>query len=341
MNDDFSTGSMRPSHRWPGPLKLALAGVALALAAVLWLWFSLAAMQQQVDARLADVVARENSLASSNIQLGDALNTLSSGHAGVSRRVDSLYGTHRTGLQAGEAEHLVRLAAQRLALMQDPAGALALLTAADAALRDIRGADVHAARAALARDIQQLRELAALDVEAAWLRLAALPDLVDQLAAAEPVRPGRAPVAAVVADPAPDSAWERFRRAVFSLVSVRRVDQPVAPIITADERALAGQNFRLLIEQAQLALLQRRAGIYRQSLQRAEQWLDRIAAGDPVRRGRVRQELANLGALTVNQPLPDLSASLAATRALATRVLPETDGGAGLPAAPAPAGATP
>lgn len=330
MNDDFSTASMRPSHRWPGPLKLALAGVALALAAVLWLWFSLAALQQQVDARLADVVARENSLASSNIQLGDALNTLSSGHAGVSRRVDSLYGTHRTGLQAGEAEHLVRLAAQRLALMQDPAGALSLLDAADAAIRDIRDADTHAARAALAADREPLRTMAGLDVEALYLRLAALPVQVDGMVmrqgkAADGARVAPAATPTAAAPAAEQGWWERMTARLATLVTIRRVDARLEPMVTGDERALAAQNFRLLVEQAQIALLQRRANVYAHSLEQADSWLARMAGGDPAVRSALHREISSLRAVDIGQRAPDLSASLAATRALAARLLPDTD----------------
>lgn len=337
MNDDFSA-RMRTARQSPW-LPLAIVALVAALFAV-WLWSSLTALRSEtaeLQARMAELDARENTLADADRQLGSALSDLSSGHAGISKRIENLYGTRRTGLLAAEAEHLVRLAAQRLALMQDPAGAHALLAAADSTLREIRDADVHATRAALARDMARLGELSALDVEAAWLRLAALPDAVDTLAAAQPASPAmrrdNSTVVSATGTAEPVSTWDRFHNAVFSLISIRRVDEPVAPVVTADERALAGQNFRLLIEQAQLALLQRRAGIYRQSLERAERWLDRIAAGDPVRRARVRQELASLESLSVGQSLPDLSGSLAATRTLAARMLPDS--------APGKDGATP
>lgn len=339
MTDDFPEGPHGGRARSRALVPALLAALAvLALAA--WLWHGMNSLESrsgQVDRQLADLAQREDALAGEDRRVADALSSLTAGHEGVARRVDSLYGARRAGLLAAEAEHLVRLAAQRLALMQDPAGALALLDAADAALREIRGADVHASRAAVARDSALLREAASLDIEAAWLRLAALPDTVDEFAARR-AAPAGARNAATTAAPAADtslSGWARFRHAVLALVSIRRVDEPLAPAITASERELAAQNFRLLLEQAQLALLQRRAGIYRHALEQAGRWVDRIAAGDPARRAQVRQELASLAAIDVGPRLPDLTLSLDATRALAVRLLPEGD------AAPTAAGAAP
>lgn len=333
MTDDFPEA--RRTQRTLSTTTLAIVSI-LFIALALWLWAGMRSLEArdsarsgQVSRQLADLAQRENDLAAEDRRIHDALATLAAGNEGVTKRVDTLYGSRRAGLLATEAEHLARLAAQRVALMQDPAGALALLTAADAALKEIHGADTHAARAALARDMAALRDASALDVDATWLRLAALPDPVDAIAVAR-APTAAAPVAAAAphADAQNVSAWQRFRNALSSLFSLRRVDEPLSPLVVAGEREMAAQNFRLLTEQAQLALLQHRAGVYRHALESAGHWLDRIAAGDPVHRAHVRQELASLEALDVGQHLPDLTASLGATRALAVALLPESAGAA-------------
>lgn len=315
MNDEFPP-TRSPARRFAMPV-LTIAALAAAFALGFWVLTSLQALETRgtenggrVDARLAALEAR-------NAALADA-------QAGLATQMSALTGSRRDHLFAAETEHLVRLAAQRLALFQDPQGTDAMLAAAGNALREIRSTDTHAARAALARDRAQLRDLAAFDVEGVWLRLATLPDRVDQLAAPGAQRgaasAGSMPAVMSPAAPARDetadvSGWDRFIRGVRSLIVLRHVDEPLAPALTAGERMLAADHFRLLIEQAQLALLQHRDAIYHDTLKQAGRQLERITTGDPLLRSRVQQELAALDVLAA-RPLPVLDDSLAASQAL-------------------------
>lgn len=331
MTDEF-TPSARTGWR---PLPAAITVAALALAIALGLWAAHGArtakdradvLEQSLDARLNELAGQAAGRAGQDRQVTAAIDTLAETQAVLERRLEGLYSSRRSGLLAAEAEHMVRLAAQRLALLQDPAGALALLAAADTAIRDIRDADTHAARAAVAADSAALRAAGRLDVEALYLRLAALPEQADRIAAQG--RAGKAPAAAPAApqEPAPPAAidwWSRAGAALSSLITVRRVDERLDPMITDGERALAAQNFRLLVEHAQGALLQRRTGIYTNSLAQADAWLTRMAGGDPMLRAALRRELTTLRTVDMDQPLPDLTASLAATRALVVRLTPE------------------
>ncbi|MFZ5723603.1 MAG: uroporphyrinogen-III C-methyltransferase [Pseudomonadota bacterium] len=324
MTDDFPTAHW-PARRATMPV-LTIAAVAAAFALGFWLLNSMRALESrehahsdEVGERLAEMARRTESLAGDDRQVASSL-------ADLTQRVDDLAGARRAGLLATEAEHLVRLAAQRLTLMQDPQGALALLLAADAALQSVRTADTHAARSALAQDIARLRDMATLDVEATWLRLAALSTAFDGL-----VQPRTTANAATGAPAGNDrtattgTGWERFRNSLMSLVTLRRVDEPLSPLVTTGEREFAAQNFRLLVEQAQLALLQRRAGVYGAALQQADRWLARTTGGDPLQRTRLQREIASLQTLDIGRNAPDLTTSLAATRTLAARLLPETD----------------
>lgn len=308
---------------------LALACAVAALAIALFNWGSLRAgdqrlqaLEQDTAARLAENAQRADTLTAQDRQLGETLAALSAGQDATSKRLDNLYGKRRSGLLAAEAEHLVRLAAQRLALMQDPAGALALLTTADAAIREIRDVDTHAARAALAADMAPLRAAGSVDIEAIYLRLAALPAQIDAIAGTDHDAP---PPPLPPAGEAPaGTAWDRLVQTLSTLVTVRRMDVPAEPVVAPGERALAAQHFRMLIDQAQLALLQRRPGIYGESLAQADRWLARLVGGDAARRNAVHRELSSLRALDIGPRLPDLTGTLAATRELAARLLPET-----------------
>lgn len=317
MTDDFPLRT-RGAKKSAMPV-LTIAALAAAFALGFWLLSGLSALESRAR-------ANDDRLGAQLATLDQRDAALTATQERLTRQLAELAGARRDGLLATEAEHLVRLAAQRIALMQDPQGAAALLAAADLALRDIHAADTHAARAAVARDGALLRDATAADVEVAWLRLAALPDQVERIASTQPAAAmaKRAPPAtAPTASPDAFTGWDRFRHAVTSLVTIRRVDAPGTPSLTRGERELVAQHFRLLIEQAQLALLQQRAGIYRESLQQASRRLERIAAGDPLLRARVQRELAALRALEIARPLPDLGGSLLATRALATRLLPD------------------
>ncbi len=316
MHNDFPP-TRSPARRFAMPV-LTIAALAAAFALGFWILTSLQALETRgsktdtrVDARLAALEARE-------VALFDAQEKLAS-------QLAMLTGSRRDTLFAAEAEHLIRLAAQRLTLFQDPQGADAMLAAAERALREVRGADTHATLAALARDRAQLRDITAFNVEAAWHRLATLPDRVDQLTVPA-AKHGMTPAATPVIDNAPPitdspstSHWDRLIHGIRSLVVLRRVDEPIAPALTADERALAADHFRLLIEQAQLALLQHRHAIYHDALQQASRQIERITTGDPLLRNRIQQEIATLDVLSASA-LPTFDESLAAGHALLARL---------------------
>lgn len=324
MTDEF-TPSARTRWR-PLPAAIIVAALVLALALGLWAAHGTRAAQERTDVLEQNLDARLVELAGQDRQVTAAIDTLAGTQTALERRLESLYSTRRSGLLAAEAEHMVRLAAQRLALLQDPAGALALLAAADAAILDIRDADTHAARAAIAADSTALRIAGRLDVEALYLRLAALPEQADRIAAQGRAgkTPAESPAAPKETAPAPAADWwSRAGAALSSLITVRRVDEHLDPMITDGERALAAQNFRLLVEHAQGALLQRRTGVYTNSLAQADAWLTRMVGGDPMLRAALRRELATLRTMDMDQPLPDLTASLTATRALVVRLTPE------------------
>lgn len=333
MTDDFT--APRPNGPRPRTAAVATGALVVAVAAGLWGAWALRAADARLDdleARLemnaGEVSAREALLAEHDRRLAGTLDSLANDQAALGQRVDSLAGTARGPLLATEAEYLVRLASQRVALMRDPAGALALLAAADAALRDIRTADTHAARAAIAADIATLRQAAAVDTEALFLRLEALAAQVEQVAtpstvgAPSPGAPGARGAAGEA--PAPGQGWwERLAGALSTLVTVRRTDTPFTPALTDSERTVAALNFRLRTEQAQLALLQRRGAVYAASLAQADAWLARLPGDNPVRRGALHRELTSLRAIDIGQRLPDLTGSLAASRALAARLAPD------------------
>lgn len=311
-----------PRRLPPAPLLAASAVLVIMLGG----FFVLARQDSAQDAQIAALQAqlsgaeqRADAQAAQALALAQRIEMIDSAQDSAERRITELLGRGRNGLLAMQASELVRLAAERLTLLQDVNGAVVLLQAADTALGNLRGVDAGPARAALAIDLARLREARIDEHDQIWLRLAVLPERMDQLAHDAPGRKAAATEAPipVVAEEAPQSLGERLAAAFNRVVPYRRIDEPLAPMLTANERALAAQNFRLLIEQAQLALLQRRTRIYRHSLEQADRWLVRMAAGDPTRRTDIHQEISRLKALDPAGALPDLANSAIACARLA------------------------
>lgn len=226
----------------------------------------------------------------------------------------------RTDWLLAEAEYLLRIANQRLLIEQDIRGALAALNAADQVLRETDDVGAYPVREQLAREIMALRTVTDVDRTGLYLQLEAARETVTQLTDQAVIGGGQ---------PAPDSdqnagesapdtepgtaarAWQRITDSLGQMVSIRRLDEPVKPLLSPDQSAWARLNLQLMLEQAELAVLRGHEDLYRQALDKAvislETWFDntdnRVAA--------LRDTLAGLSDREVNPELPDISESLA------------------------------
>ena len=222
-----------------------------------------------------------------------------------------------------EAEYLLRLANQRLIMTGDVVAAQALLSSADAVLRELDDVGLHGARAAVAADMAALRAVPRLDTEGVYLRLAALIDQASGLVIFE--------MPDVEAQPAelPAENWQgRLRQGyeaalqkLSDYIIIRRRDVPMQALMDPQWEGLVRQNLRMLLEQAQVALLSGNQLLYGESLQRAEHWVAEFLESDEAAAKAVAREIAELRAVTVAIDLPDISRSLRAVdEALATRL---------------------
>ncbi|MCC1497411.1 uroporphyrinogen-III C-methyltransferase [Alcanivorax sp. 1008] len=210
----------------------------------------------------------------------------------------------------GEAEALASLAGQRLLLTADLAATRRLLEGADATLARISDPQTLTARRALATDIEAVRGAEQVDIPALVLRLAALQELVDELAVpALPVQPQ--------ADQAlPDDAlwWQRL---VHSLPIRIQHDEQAAPLpLDATQAALLRLALDGSLQQAQLALMQARPQVYDAALDQADRLIRSRFAGNDSRARHLLASLADLRDQAVHQALPEIGSGLAAIRAL-------------------------
>lgn len=227
-------------------------------------------------------------------------------------RLARLTATDRRAWLANEAAFLVRLAAQRLLATRDIAVAQALLDNADGLLAEVSDPRLDSARRALAVDRAALAAAPRVDVAGLYARFSAL---IGQAAALQVVEP-QAAVKAPAAD-APwleraEAGWQAALAKLSDYLVVRRRDAEMARMMTPDWEALARQNLRMLLEQAQIAALSANQGLYTTALERAAVFVAEFEATDPDRVRALNAALAELAALDIAPAVPDLVHSRAA-----------------------------
>jgi uroporphyrin-3 C-methyltransferase len=210
-----------------------------------------------------------------------------------------------------EAGHLLRLANQRLVMAGDPVAAQALLNSADSVLRELDDPSLHPVRAAVAADAAALRAVPKVDVEGIYLRLSALIEQAEKLVIfqfpKQEVQPG----------PMLASDWRgRLRQGYETALSklsdyiiIRRRDVPMQALMDPQWEGLVRQNLRMLLEQAQVALLSGNQTLYAASLERAQLWVTQFQESDATAARAITTQLQQLASLTIEIPQPDISRS--------------------------------
>jgi len=213
-----------------------------------------------------------------------------------------------------EAEYLLRLANQKLTLQGDADSALLILSTVDEMLRDSGDATVLGVRDALAGEMLALRNLEYVDVPGLYVRMNNLLPLIDQLSLLNTLVQNYSDQLAAQQG-ATLSADTGFGVRALELLGSIFVWQEwdVAPeaLLPPQQEATLKQNLRLMLEQAQLALLMAEQEVYRSSLEKGRDWMTRYFAIDAGAGRTLGQELEALAAATVATSRPDISGSLA------------------------------
>jgi uroporphyrin-3 C-methyltransferase len=314
-------------QRGGGPAWLALLIAVGAGAAAGWLWLA----NQQLDAQVAELQARplewpgaaalqagladsRQALAVSATRIGSLETAQKELHSALDATARELRSTRQ---DLSEAEYLQRLAAQSLLMGRDPRGALTLLEASDAILRQRDDPAFHEARARLAEDIAALRALAGFDVEGLYLRLSALSAAIPSIAFTEPHLPASADAPAAEAADAPADWVDRAEALLAQYIAIRH-DAPAAKALpTPGEETLLRANLRLLVEQAKLGLLAGEQKVYAGALADAGELLRSRFGVEPAANRSFLEESERLAGQTIDPEMPDLADSLAALRSAA------------------------
>jgi len=213
-----------------------------------------------------------------------------------------------------EAQYLLRLANQRLIMAGDVVAAKALLGSADSILRELDEVSLHDVRAAIAADLAAVRAVPQRDIQGMYLTLAALIEQADKLVIFQ--MPDK--VEAIAVEPA--EGWEDrlkqgYEDALLKLsnyIIIRRRDVPVEALMDPQWEGLVRQNLRMLLEQAQVALLSSNQRLFRETLERARHWLAEFFLSDEAAAAALSEEIAALEGKEISADMPDISRSLAA-----------------------------
>lgn len=208
--------------------------------------------------------------------LNDMAEQLDSNNA----RLLSLSSVNRDEWKLQEAQYLLRLADQRILLEKDSQNALALAISADDVLRDVDQADLVGVRKLLAEEIAVLKLAGVIDREGIFLRLSALSTQVDAIPFIEPLGQEQTLLENEVI-PENETFKEKLSRNFYSLlnklgsyVRVRDHGKTINAVLPPNEQKFLQLNLRLMLEQAQVALLRNEKGIYQESLVKAQNWIN-------------------------------------------------------------------
>ena len=264
---------------------------------------AVAAGRQEWERKLTTSETRQRvEQAASARQFADRMGRLES-------QVDRLLEVDRRAWLGQEAIFLIRLAAQRLLIARDVAAAINLLTQADALLRETGEPTLEGVRADIARDRAALAALPKVDQVGLYARLSALIDQADQLQLAYEI-----PMASEVTDPVVSGWWDRaaagWRAALTTLsdhLVIRRRSDEIAQLMTPEWASLARQNMRMLLEQAQIAMLSANQPLFETALQRAARFAELFADQDPDRVASIMADIQVMASENIAPELPDLT----------------------------------
>ena len=264
---------------------------------------AVAAGRQEWERKLTTSETRQRvEQAASARQFADRMGRLES-------QVDRLLEVDRRAWLGQEAIFLIRLAAQRLLIARDVAAAINLLTQADALLRETGEPTLEGVRADIARDRAALAALPKVDQVGLYARLSALIDQADQLQLAYEI-----PMASEVTDPVVSGWWDRaaagWRAALTTLsdhLVIRRRSDDIAQLMTPEWASLARQNMRMLLEQAQIAMLSANQPLFETALQRAARFAELFADQDPDRVASIMADIQVMASENIAPELPDLT----------------------------------
>ena len=336
----------RPRRRSIGLALFAL--LALALIGLSWLDSRnrIGATQEELARRLRDIEAESRDARSISRQTQEVAREVTSKLTLMESRLsesqsqqvalEALYqelSRNRDEWQLAEIEQVLAIASQQLQLSGNVRAAMLALQLAEARLARADRPQFLPVRRALARDIERLKALPALDIPGMGLKIDGLIASVDGLPLANDERISRLPALqergakrAEAKKPEAKAEVEAVERGFIvrfgaelwhelrQLVSIRRVDAPDPPLLSPAQSYFLRENLKLRLLSAKLNLLTRDEGGYREDLRTAQQWVQKYFDARAKASLAALAQMRQLSAASISLEMPSISESLEAIR---------------------------
>ena len=300
---------------------------------------SIATLQQSVTAISDQFAANDSEIAAIGRQLDERLQQIESFRGRMSTlegSVSSLQGISSGARDAwllAEAEYYMQIANAQLQLAGNPQLAAHALGLADERILQLANPALTDVRRALSAELRALEVMEKPDTAGLTLTLSSLAAVVDSL-------PLKQEIALPEDDETPvdpelsgtDRALASLRSALDSVVSVRRTDETLEPLIAPEAQYFLRANLALQLQAARLAMLRGEETVFQQSLDDAAAWLSEYydAGSTPVQ--SALQTIADVRGSVFSVAVPDISESLRLLRqfntladAVATPVIEPVD----------------
>ncbi len=211
--------------------------------------------------------------------------------------------------QLSEASSYLRLARQYLELVQNVPVALDLYRDSRAILAQVNDPALDRITGMLTSDISLLNQITEVDTESLYIRLSELSQLVTEVRLGPSIEPSQA-----FNERESDNGQEGSEGGLSGLFSryftIQRLDAPLTLPLNVEQRSLLRQNMQLQIEQAKLALMQKRQAVYLDSISSVIMLAQQnIPDEDPQKMYLIRS-LRELQNEAISLDLPALSDSL-------------------------------
>ncbi len=340
VRTDHSAAPPPPGSRHFQAISVALLALGIAVAVAVYVWIGqrsgvgpqLAELQKEASVRTSELAALKarvdefsagrrrqdedvDRLAERISQETEALGTLPARIDTLQEAVDRFAGAGdkvRAAWLMAEAEHYMRIANAQLGLAGEVDVAQTSLGLADDTLRELNDPRMTPVRKLLAKELNELRAVPRPDTEGIVLTLGGIADGLEDL----PLK-NSMPDTFRETPAEPDGELTGFSRAIAtlraalaSLVSIRRADDPISPLLSDAQKTVLIRSLDLELQLARLAIMRGDAGMFRRSISAAT---ERVADQFDPMSGEVQSALASLrelSAVRLPEELPDISASL-------------------------------
>jgi uroporphyrin-3 C-methyltransferase len=217
----------------------------------------------------------------------------------------------RSAWLLAEAEYFLRIANAQLTLVGNVDVSLHALELADAKIKALGDPGLTRVRAKISDERTALKAVPRPDAEGIVLELGSLSKTLHTLPLA---RTSPEHFAAAQENQVTETGWQRAWRVIIdalsNIISVRRSDEHITPLMSAAEESMLIRSLDVELQIARLAVIRNEGDLYRHSLQSVADRLTQYFDGNSQQVKTAQAIVSRLANADLPDELPDISGSL-------------------------------